>query len=123
VHSLEHIKEQAQAALAIVNKILEFGPRVPEFTAHIQAGVEEFRLAGAMVGLAGEGDLHVTCEFEDLVKECPELKTKCEAVAKQVGLSAGDNKGPFMDRLMSLLSNPAVMTLLMSFLKIKLPSP
>ncbi len=108
--SLLTIKEQAQAALAFANKVLEFGPRAPEFTRHIQDGLAEFKLAAAMIGLAADGG---GCTFEQAVAECPELGEKLGAA----GLGA--NSGPFMDLLTQLLSNPVFMQLILTLLKIK----
>jgi hypothetical protein len=114
--SLTTVKEQAQKALAVVNKILEFGPRVPEFTGHIQAGVNEFVLAGAMIGLAAEGG---GCSIAEAFESCPELKGKVEAMVAHEGVSA--NNGPFLDFLNQLLSNPALMQIVLMLLKLKLP--
>lgn len=108
--NLTTIKERAQAALAIANKVLEFGPRAPEFTGHIQAGINEFTLAAAMLGLAGDDG----CTYEQAVVECPELADCCGAA----GLGDG-NKGPFMDLITQLLNNPVLMQIILALLKIK----
>ncbi len=115
--NLTTIKERAQAALAIANKVLEFGPRAPEFTGHIQAGINEFTLAAAMLGLAADASVE-PCTLEQATIECPELG----AVLAQIdGLGAVDNKGRFTDLLTQLLNSPlgpVLMQMLMAWLKI-----
>lgn len=115
--SIATIKEQAQKALAVVNKILEFGPRVPEFTGHIQAGVNEFVLAGAMIGLAADGG---GCTVEEACANCPDLKGKLEELLARDGVSA--NRGPFLDFLTQMLSNPVIMQIVVMLLKMQVPA-
>jgi len=115
------IKERAQAALAIANKVLEFGPRAPEFTAHIQAGINEFQLAAAMFGLAADDSASSEpCTIDEAIAACPEL---AGVIEEKVGVCAADgNRGPFLDFLSQLLANPALMQIVLMLLKIQLPT-
>lgn len=115
------IKVVADNALAVVKKVLEFGPQTAEFTAHLQNGMVEFLAAKEMVakhfGFAADaGDDQVT--WDKLCEAQPELREKYQELWRLAG-----NSGKFFDMLTLMLSNPAMLSMLMGWFKLMVKTP
>lgn len=114
------LKDNAQKAAEVLRKILEFGPKTPEFTGHLQAAFEEVLAAKKMVtdhfGVAA-GGVVITVEWAEVEKHCPECVELCGKLEGVAGVGAGENKGPFKDFVMQLITNPAFLTFIMSLFK------
>jgi len=111
------VRENVAQARELLEKILSFGPQVPEFTNHIQVAGTELMAAKEMVSKHfGLGHQTITITIEEVCEQDQECKRLVERIEQQTGVSAGDRKG-FRDILTMLLQNPALITLLLSWFK------
>lgn len=86
LHSMQEIAVQYSAFL---RKVLEFGPKTPEFTNHLQAGALEFREAYDMViEHFGVSAAPVEVNWEE-VAAINDVQTIEQQVVEKVGVSAG----------------------------------
>lgn len=106
-------------ARELLEKILAFGPKTPEFTSHLQIAGEELMAAKQMIsdhfgGVAAVDSSQKT--VDELCAADPGLKGLVEQVEKAHGVKAEGVKG-FREILTFILQNPQLITFIMSWFK------
>lgn len=125
VGAIADVKQTSEAAKLFLKKVLEFGPKTPEFTGHIQAGISEFAAAKDMAVAhfsGGVGGQTITITIEDCCEHDVECKQLFERVVNESGLGADGVQG-IREWLTFIMQNPALITMIFSWFKTQTPAP